>query len=304
MSTSSEDSGMARSVLVGIAFMIAGVSLFPVMNSLAKFLTADFPVWQVTWARFTGHLLVIIVVFMPRRGLALFATNRPRGQLMRSTVFFGSNVCFVAALPFIDLATAAAIVFTAPVIVTVLSVIFLKEKVGVWRWGAVLLGFAGALVVIQPGGDDFNFATLLVLGAATCYSIYQLQTRQLVNSDQPDTQIAWTALVGTLITCAIVPFVGKMPDTLAQVAAFAGMGSLGAVSHFLVIQALKRAPASVVSPIGYVELLGATAIGFFAFGELPGPNTWAGAALIVVSGLVIAYRQAFHARRRAGESDD
>jgi drug/metabolite transporter (DMT)-like permease len=297
MNSPASQSSAATSVLAGIAFMVAGVSLFPIMNSLAKSLTADFPLWQVTWARFSGHLLVITLVFMPKRGLRLFFTNRPKMQLLRSAIFFGSNVCFIAALPHIDLATASAVIFTAPVIVTVLSVWFLGERVGAWRWGAVAIGFCGALVVIQPGSGDLNIGALLVLGAASCYAVYQLLTRQLASTDPPDTQIAYTAVVGTVVTCAIVPWVGHAPESFAQVASFMGLGCLGAVSHFLVIQALKRAPASVMSPIGYIELLGATALGYLIFDELPGAQVWVGAALIVGSGLLIAYRQAWHARR-------
>ncbi|MBT6272760.1 MAG: EamA family transporter, partial [Chromatiales bacterium] len=134
--------------------MIAGVSLFPVMNSFAKFLTSEFPLWQVTWARFSGHLLITTLVFWPRRGPALYRTKRPWLQLLRSTIFFGSNVCFIGALPFVALATASSIMFTAPLLVTALSVWFLGERVGVWRWSAVGLGLVGALVVIRPGTES------------------------------------------------------------------------------------------------------------------------------------------------------
>ena len=278
--------------------MIAGVSLFPVMNSLAKSLTVDFPLWQVTWARFTGHLLIITLVFWPRRGIGLFRTRRPWLQCVRSTIFFGSNVCFIAALPYVALATASSILFTAPLMVTALSVMFLGERVGVWRWSAVIVGLLGALVVIRPGTESFNAATLLVLGAATCYAIYQLLTRTLTEDDPADTQIAYTAIVGTVVTAFIVPFVGHWPETWKQIGSFIALGCLGAVGHFLVIEALKRATASVVAPLGYVELIGATLLGWFVFAELPDAYTWVGAALIVISGLIIAYRQARVGRRQ------
>lgn len=279
-------------VLAGIGFMIAGVSLFPLMNTFAKQLTAEFPLWQITWARFLGHLLITTAVFMPRRGLALFRTARPWRQGVRSTVFFASNACFIGALPFVSLATASSIMFTAPVIVTALSVWFLGERVGAWRWSAVVIGLAGAVVIIQPGTESFNIATLLVVCAALCYSIYQLLTRTLTQHDAADTLIVYTAVVGTIVTCFIVPFVGRVPDNLAQVGSFLALGTLGAFAHFLVIEALKRAPASVVAPLGYVELITATALGYVVFGDFPAATTWFGAGLIVASGLVIAYRQA------------
>lgn len=287
------------STLAGIGFMVAGVSLFPVMNAFAKTLTEDFPLWQITWARFLGHLLITVAIFMPRRGLSLFRTERPARQLVRSTVFFASNACFIGALPFVSLATASSIMFTAPVIVTALSVWFLGERVGAWRWSAVIIGLVGAIVIIRPGSESFNAATLLVLCSAFCYSIYQLLTRTLTTSDAADTQIVYTAVAGAAITSLIVPFFGKLPETPLHVLSFVALGCFGAVAHFLVIEALKRAAASVVAPLGYVELITATALGFIVFGDFPDSLTWAGAALIVASGLVIAYRQARAAKPRS-----
>ena len=295
-----DSTASTRTALAGVAFMIAGVGLFPVMNTFAKALTAEFVLLQVVCARFAGHLAVTSAVFLPKRGFALFRSKRPVRQLVRSTIFFGSNVCFIAALPHVSLATASAIMFTAPVMVTLMSVWFLGERIGIWRWSAVLVGFAGALVVIRPGGSDFNAATLLVLGAALCYSTYQLLTRSLTADDPADTQIVYTALVGSVVTVVLVPFVWKSPDSFAQIGSFAALGCLGALGHFLVIEALKRASASVVAPLGYVELVGATALGFFVFGDFPDAYTWIGAGLIVVSGLIIAYRQARTARGPAG----
>ena len=292
--------GTTRTALAGVVFMIAGVSLFPIMNTFAKSLTVEFILWQVIWARFAGHLLVTTFVFLPRRGFALFQTQKPGRQLLRSTIFFGSNVCFIAALPHVSLATASSIMFTAPVLVTLMSVWFLSERIGIWRWSAVLAGFVGAVIIIRPGDNDFNAATLLVLGSAVCYSTYQLLTRSLTTDDAADTQIVYTALVGAVVTTLVVPFVARVPDTLAQVGSFAAIGCLGALGHFLVIEALKRASASVVAPLGYVELVGATALGFFVFGDFPDKYTWIGAGLIVGSGLVIAYRQSRSGREGKG----
>jgi len=279
--------------------MLAGVSLFPLMNAIAKSLTADYPAWQITWARFTGHLLVIAIVFMPRRGLGLARSAYPRRQFMRSMVFFGSNACFIMALPHIELATASAIIFTAPILVTVLSVIFLRERIGIWRWSAVVIGFLGALIVVQPGQGELTVGVWLVLGAATCYAIYQLMTRSLASVDAPDTQIFYTAFAGCIVTSLTVGFVGMVPNNWFDIGKFIALGSLGALGHFLVIQALRRASASFMSPLGYVELLGAAALGYAVFGEVPGVDLWIGAACIVASGLIIAYRQAVVATRRS-----
>ena len=218
---------------------------------------------------------------------------------MRSMVFFGSNACFIMALPHIELATASAIIFTAPILVTVLSVIFLRERIGIWRWSAVVIGFLGALIVVQPGQGELTVGVWLVLSAATCYAIYQLMTRSLASVDAPDTQIFYTAFAGCIVTSLTVGFVGMVPDNWFDIGKFIALGSLGALGHFLVIQALRRASASFMSPLGYVELLGAAALGYAVFGEVPGVDLWIGAACIVASGLIIAYRQAVVATRRS-----
>ena len=303
MSSPSPDTANPRSVvLTGIAFMVVGASLFPVMNAVAKSLASEFVLWQVTWARFIGHLVLMSLVLCPRHGMRVFASARPGLQLVRSTVFFGSNVFFIAALPWVSLASASSIMFTTPMIVTALSVIVLGEKVGPWRWGAVAMGFVGALIIVQPGAAGFEPATMLVLAAAVCYSAYQLLTRHLAAYDSAQTQILWTAIVGTVVSSLIVPFFGRMPDSAGQVLSFIALGSIGSFAHLLVIQALRRAPASVMAPIGYVELIGAAILGYLIFDNLPAITTWLGAALIVCSGLVIVWREGARKRGQAGQA--
>ena len=276
--------------------MVVGASLLPIMNAFAKSLTGEFPLWQVTWARFTGHLLLMSLLLVPLHGWRVFRSANLPIQFARSVIFFASNLCFIAGLAWVSLAVSSSIMFTVPMIVTALSVIFLRERVGLWRWGAVALGFTGALVIVRPGGVDFQPATLLVLASAGCYSAYQLLTRRLTTQDSPQTQILWTALVGAVVTSAALPFVGRMPDTTMQGVSFLAIGCIGSVAHLLVIQALKRAPASIIAPIGYVELVGAATLGYFIFNDVPDTYTWLGAALIIGSGLVIAWREGLRGR--------
>ena len=176
-----------------------------------------------------------------------------------------------------------------------MSVVFLGERIGVWRWSAVAIGFSGAVIVVQPDSGELNIGALLVMGSASCYSVYQIMTSQLTKVDPADTQIMYTALIGAIVATAILPFIGRMPDSPTHVVLFIILGCIGAFSHFLVIQALKRASASVMSPLGYVELLGASVLGYLIFSEIPGARTWIGATLIVASGLLIAYRQSVRA---------
>ena len=279
-----------RELLVAVAFMVLGASLIPAMNALAKYLASDYPVWQVVWARFLGHVIWMMLFFWPRRGFAILRTARPATQAVRSLIFFVANVCFITALPFVDLATASSVMFTAPIIVTALAVPLLRERVGLQRWMAVAIGFAGALVIIRPGSTFFDPWALLVLVSASYYAVYQIWTRRLTLVDSPETLIVYTAAAGALVTTVTIPWLARWPDSLGDFLAFAGLGLVGALAHLCIVQALKRAPASTVSPIGYFELVTAVLFGYAVFGDLPDAATWAGAALIVASGAWIAFR--------------
>ena len=271
--------------------MILAVSLLPAMNAIAKSLIFEFPIWQVVWARFLGHLLWMTLLFAPAAGFALFRTVNRRAQVTRSLIFFASNALFITALPHVKLATASAIMFTTPFIVTALSGPLLGERIGPWRWCAVAVGFAGALVIIQPGTDVFNAWTLLTLGSACCFGFYQIWTRKLATRERPDTLIVYTALAGAVSMTLVAPWFSEMPTHAGQWLAFAGIGLLGGLAQFFVIKALQHGPASVISPFGYAELLSAVAFGYVVFGNLPGPSTWYGAALIMAAGLLIVYRE-------------
>ena len=275
----------------GILYMVVGVSLIPVMNAVAKSLAADYPMTQVVWARFLGHLLWMALFFGPVVGAALLRTNRPYEMLGRSLVFFASNFLFIAALPHVQLASASAIMFTAPLVVVALSVPLLKERVGPWRTTAVVAGFCGVLVVIRPGTTVFEPAAILIMTAATCFALYQIWTRRLARYELPQTLIIYTALVGAIIMTLVAPWTARAPDDLADVAKFASIGLLGGAAQYLIIRALQRAPASVVSPLGYSELIGAVALGYLVFGDLPDRYTWIGSAIIISSGLLVVYRE-------------
>jgi drug/metabolite transporter (DMT)-like permease len=276
--------------------MCAGVSLFPLMNAMMKLLTARYPVLEIVWARFTGHLVVMLAVFLPQYGRRLIATRRPLVQIGRSALMLGSNAVFVLAIGQVPLATASAIGFTSPLIVTALSVPLLREQVGWRRWSAVMVGFCGALLIIKPGTGLHNPAVLLLLASALAYALYQIATRWVMAHDSPATGIIFAALLGSLATTAALPFIFVMPTSLVDLAMLLSLGCLGGLGHFLVIKAFQAAPASVIAPLGYIELLGTATLGYLIFANFPDALTWVGAGIIIASGLYIAMRE----RRRRG----
>ena len=276
--------------------MCAGVSLFPLMNAEVKLLTARYPVIEITWARFTGHLLVMLVVFLPQYGRRLIATRRPLVQFARSALMLVSNGIFVLAIGTVPLATASAIGFTSPLIVTALSVPLLREQVGWRRWSAVMVGFVGALLIIRPGTGLHNPAVLLLLVSSGAYALYQIATRWVMAQDSPATGIVFAALLGSLGTTLVLPFVVVMPVSLVDLAMLVSLGLLGGLGHFLVIKAFQAALASVIAPLGYIELLGTAVLGYLIFANFPDALTWVGALIIIASGLYIAMRE----RKRRG----
>jgi drug/metabolite transporter (DMT)-like permease len=277
--------------------MCGAAGMFALLNAAAKALTGDFPVIELLWARTAGHLAFVVAAFGPRHGRRLFATRHPVFQLTRSLLLLGSTAFNFAALRFIALATAATINFTAPCIVALLAVPMLGERVGARRWLAIAVGFAGVLVVVGPGRDVAQLASLLSLGTAVCYAGYQVLTRRVAATDPPETTVGYSALVGTALTTVLVPFSWVSPASWTQAALLLSMGLTGGIGHYLVARAYMWAPASVVSPFNYAQLLGAAVTGYLFFGEVPGPALWAGAALIVASGLAIALEES---RRPAG----
>lgn len=278
-------------VLRGVAFMLGAAALFSVMNALVKLLSADFSSIQIIWARNIGHLAFVVALFAPRFGRRLFVSRQPKVQIWRSLLQLCSTSCYFTAIAFIPLTEAASISFTAPLLVTALSVPFLGEQVGWRRWAAVGVGFAGALIVIRPGAGVVHWAALLCLASAFCYACYQLLTRRAASFDRPETTVLYSAVVGTAVMSALAPFSWTAPATALNAALLVSLGMLGGLGHYFVAQAFRCGPASLISPFNYAQLLGAAGFGYLLFDHVPDGWTWLGAAVIVASGLYVAWRE-------------
>jgi drug/metabolite transporter (DMT)-like permease len=202
-----------------------------------------------------------------------------------------SNLVFVMGIGSVPLATASAIGFTSPLIVTALSVPLLRESVGWRRWSAVLVGFVGALMVIRPGTGFHDPAVLLILLSSAIYALYQIGTRWVGRYDNAATGIVFAALIGSLGMSLAMPFVFVMPRSVFDALMFASLGVLGGVGHYLIILAFQSGPAAVIAPLGYVELIGTTILGYLIFGNFPDLWTWIGAVVIIASGIYIAFRE-------------
>lgn len=293
--------GTAQRPLLGILFMMLATSLFPVMNGLVKLLSAEYSSEQIIWARTASHLIFVLLLFGPGHGgWRLLRTVRPRHQIARSLVLLASTTCFFNGVKYMPLAEASSISFASPFMVALLAVPFLGEKASAVRLLAVLVGFGGVLVVIRPGSEVFQWASLFILGSAFFYATYQLLTRHVAGYDRPETSVVYSALVGTLVMSLVVPFFWTTPQSLGHTLLLASLGVLGGLGHYCVARAMTYAAASVVSPFHYWQIVGAVMTGYLLFGDLPDRYTWLGAALIIGSGLFIGWRESRERTPSAG----
>lgn len=281
--------------------VMTAVAIFSVLDSLSKYLTRFYPINLVVWARFTFHLLLVVVVLGPRYGLALVRSARLGTQIMRGLLLAIASVLFVSALKYMPLAETSAIAFLAPLLVTMMSVFFLKEKVELARWIAVLCGFIGVLAIIRPGSSVFTWAVFLPMGNAIAYAAYQILTRRLAGLESPYTSIFYAGLVGTLLLSAMLPFSWVQPQNNLHIALLVINGMLGGLGHLILIKAFEHAPASRLAPFSYSQLIWVTVIGYLTFGDFP--DTWSlvGIAILMASGIYTATHQRNSDRRLNGE---
>ena len=276
-------------IVRGVIFMVLGMAVLNGMDAVSKLLTADFSGIQVAWARYTFHLVPLVLFMGPARLRRVLHTVNLRAQILRSTSLAVSAVFIILAFSLMPLADAIAVSFIAPLMIVALSARFLGERVGIHRWIAVIIGFLGMLILVWPSGDVFEVGTLFALAAAVFWAIGMIMTRQ-VRGDDTWTTLLFTALVGTVLTCLVVPFFWRSPSMTAW-AMMLAMGLLGGVAHTLIIFAFRHASASLLAPYNYTLLVWATFYGWVLFEELPNLRTTIGAAVIVASGVYVWYRE-------------
>ncbi|MEO1540270.1 MAG: DMT family transporter [Pseudomonadota bacterium] len=273
----------------GIALFLTAAFVFSIMDTLAKILTASYPPLQVTWARYLGQVVWTMLLLAPWLS-GMLRTRYPWLQALRSVLLFGATFMFYSAVSTLRFAEATAIFEVAPLLMTVLAVLILKEQVGPRRWIGVSVGLIGALIIIRPGTDVFSFNALYPVAAAVSFAGYAIATRFLGSDESPWTSFVYTAVFGALAASLMVPAIWEplSPDDLPLLAF---IGLVGGIGQLLLILALRAAPPSVIAPFGYVALLYNGAWGYGLFNEIPDIWTFAGSGLIVGSGLYVWHRE-------------
>jgi drug/metabolite transporter (DMT)-like permease len=276
--------------LRGIGLMLLAVSTFSCLDATSKYLASHYPVPAIVWARYVVQVLLMLVVLGPRLRLGLVRTTNLRLQIVRGLVLTASSLIFLTALSVVPLADAAGIAFMAPLFIAVLAGPVLHERVAAATWLALAGGFVGVLLIIRPGSGLFTWVGLLPLCSALLMAIYQLMTRKLAGRDSALTTLFYPAMVGSILVPIAFPFSLALPHQALHAWLFVALGLLGGVGHFFLIRAHDYAPASVLGPFMYGQLLTALVLGWLVFGELPDGLSMVGMLVVTASGLLLILR--------------
>lgn len=284
----------SHSLRRALPLVLAAGVCFATLDATGKWLIQEHALFLVIWARYVGQAVVVTPIAWTRGGSGFWRTKHLKMQLARSLCLVCATACFFGGLRYLPLAEGSAIAFLAPMFAIVLSGPVLGEKPTRARWLAALGGFAGILMLVRPGTAVFHPATLFLVGAAISNSLYQLLTRKLPN-DGPYTTLFYTALVGAVVLTAMLPFSGvTVPLTWTDAAFLMTLGVLAGVGHLFFISGFLMAPASLLAPFTYVQMVWATLYGWLVFGQLPDGLSALGMAVIVASGVALV----LHERRR------
>jgi drug/metabolite transporter (DMT)-like permease len=273
--------------LRGIALALLFAMMACHLDAMSKWFSQYYPVLQLVWIRYTA-LTIAFLVALPFLGWRrVVMSSVPRLQIARGAALWASATLFLAGLSYLPLTTTQVIGKTAPLIVAAISLPILGERVGLNRWAAILIGFAGLLVVVRPDFGTIHWAMLFPLGTACAYAGYQLMTRYATGVDSSLTSLFYTAVVGCALASLAAPFVWVTP-TLPHLALLFVHGLGVGLGHFVLIRAFTHAPASLLAPLSYTGLIWAVILGYVVFDEIPDWGTLIGGALITAAGIYLA----------------
>ena len=264
--------------------------MLPIMDGFAKYLSSTLPVLQITWSRYFFTVVIVLPIMLIFFRKNLSWTEQPKLQLIRGLLLFCANILFFYSISIISLSKALTLAFIAPLIATALSPVLLGEKVGFRRWGAVVAGFIGSLIVMRPGFVEINLASIAALGTGVLYGFYLIVTRKLHNSDNPLLTLFLTGVVGAILGSLLMPSVWVQP-TIAEWYMMFAIGFFASIGHLFLILSLKYAAVSKLAPFGYFEIVTNIIIGYYFFNHFPDNWTFIGLFIIISSGTYIFKRE-------------
>ena len=281
------DAATARS----IALMVLAVGLYSIMDAMVKWVGPSYPTLEIVFFRSLFAFIPITYILWRSGSLASLRTRQPLGHAARALTGLISLSLFFYTYTQMPLANVIAISFAAPLLVTALSVLVLRERVGWRRWSAVSIGFVGVIVMVKPDAGLFDRIAILALTATVFYALVIVFIRKLSRTETPTAIVFYYALTSTLITGAVLPFVWVMPDAEGWVLLIL-VGVIGGIAQFAMTNAYRLATVSIIAPFDYMHIIWAALLGFFIWGEVPGNTIWIGTAIVMASGIYILFREA------------
>ncbi|HEX6956781.1 MAG TPA: DMT family transporter [Ferrovibrio sp.] len=284
-------------VPLGIGYMVLAVSLFGCMDALVKWLVATYPTVQIMFFRsFCAFPPILAMAAQGPRGFAILRSRRLVGHGLRSVYGLAAMLGFFFSYSFMPLADVTAISFSGPIFIAFLSIWLLREKVGLHRWSAILVGFVGMIVIIRPGQGLLHNGALIVVGATLLYALAMIQIRKLSETEPSTTTAFYFTAFCTLITGLLLPWFWVTPR-LGDLPLLVGVGLIGGTAQLFMTRAYGLAPASVAAPFDYTHLIWSVLFGWYIWGDFPDLQTWIGCAIVVASGLYILYRETVRRQR-------
>jgi len=275
---------------LGIFYMLGATVAFSASSAISKWQVASYPIGEVLFIRTLTSLFVCSLLILPATGLAVFHTRRLRDHVFRGVSQATSQAFIVIAFSLMPLAGAVAINFSAPLFATLVSALVLKERVGAVRWGALITGFIGVLIVAAPGADSFQIGAVFALANAVMYGSVTAAVRGMTATESADTLTMYQMVVLTLAFSLLLPFGFTMPNGIDGTLMVTN-GATNALGQYWWTRALHLAPASAVTPFYYFSLVWATAIGFAVWGDVPTIGLVVGSTIVVGSGLFLLWRE-------------
>lgn len=280
-----------RARVTGVFLIVGAVACFAFLDAVAKYASQFVPPLEVVWFRFATHLVFAVFIFRLWARRDLLSTGRPVLQVVRAFALLFSTFFNFLALQYLQLAEAMSIMFAGPLLVTALAGPILGEWAGRRRWAAILVGFAGVLVVTRPGLGGLHWAVIYSVLAMISYAFYALLTRILTRTDSIQGMLIISAGVATLAMTPVAAQVWVTPPSWHIWGLLLLTGAFGGFGHWLLIKAHTAVPAPVLAPFFYSQIVWMVGLGYIVFGDLPGVTTILGATIVIGSGLYLLYRE-------------
>ncbi|MFT0861498.1 DMT family transporter [Ancylobacter sp. G4_0304] len=297
------DSDDPRTRLTGIGLICVAFVLFTLLDTTVKWLNHTVHPLEIAWARYAGQFVLSFLVLNPWSTPGFWRTRRLGLQITRSLLLVGTTLGNFFALQYLQLDQTMSITFSTPFLVALFAGPLLGEWIGVHRWLAIMVGFAGILIIVQPSTQGLHPAVLASLGGALCYAFYNISTRMLAATDSTATTMFYTSFVGTAVLTVPLPWFWSVPGEALVIGGLSLLGIFGGLGHLLVVMAHRRAPAAVLSPFLYTQMIWMMLSGWLIFHQTPDTPTLIGAGIVICSGLYLLWRERVRHATRSLEAN-